>query len=200
LTMSADGGRLLLASASPRRGELIARFRPDVIIVPSSVEEASTGDPWVRVAENARAKALDVAGREHGWIVAADTVVALDGAMLGKPRSADEAARMLGRLSGRTHNVLSGLCVLDTATGRSREAVECTEVTFRALDDAEIRDYVRQEEPLDYAGGYAIQGRAALFVERLHGDFYNVMGLPLFCLESLLRELGASLLRPASDA
>jgi septum formation protein len=182
--------KLILASASPRRRELLARLTDAFVVEPPRVAEAQTGDPRSRAMATASAKARDVAGRSDGVVVAADTVVAIGEETLGKPASAAEAAEMLRRLSGREHRVITALCVLDTASGREVSAVEETFVKFRALDEEEIEEYVRSGEPLDKAGAYGIQGRAALFVEGIRGDFYNVVGLPLQRLGLLLREVG----------
>lgn len=159
-------------------------------MVPSVAEEPTCGDPRERVLKGARAKAHEVSARHQGVIIAADTLVIVDGAVLGKPKSRDDAKRMLETLSGREHSVLTGLCVISTKSGEERSAVEETLVWFRELGTDEIEGYLASGEPEDKAGAYAIQGRAALFVERICGDFYNVVGLPLCRLGFLLREVG----------
>ena len=181
---------LILASASPRRRELLARITRDFEVVPPRVSESSSGDPAVRVLDSARAKACEVAARRRGVIVGADTLVVVGGEVLGKPSSRSHAQRMLEELSGREHSVFTGLCVLCAPSGLERTAVEETVVRFRDLQSSEIADYVRSGEPDDKAGAYAIQGRAAHFVERISGDYTNVMGLPLCRLILLLREVG----------
>ena len=138
----------------------------------------------------ARAKACEVAKRQKGIIIGADTLVVLDGDVLGKPSSRNDAKRMLARLSDREHTVLTGLYVLSTKSGEHREAVERTLVHFRALSDEQIEAYLDSGEYVDKAGAYAIQGRAGVFVERICGDFFNVMGLPICRLYLLLKALG----------
>jgi septum formation protein len=119
-------------------------------------------------------------------VLGADTTVVLDGEVLGKPRDAQEAAAMLGRLSGRSHRVLTGVCLI-SPEGRTETAVETTTVEFRALSRAEIDRYVASGEPMDKAGAYAIQGGAGAFVTRIEGDFDNVVGLPVALVAQLLR-------------
>jgi septum formation protein len=182
--------KLTLASGSPRRRDLLARITQDFEIVASGAEESQSGPPRERVVASARAKARAVTRDREGLILGADTLVVLEGLALGKPRSKEEARQMLRRLSGRTHGVLTGLCLLSTETGEERTAVEETIVRFRDLRDEEIDAYVRSGEPLDKAGAYAIQGGAALFVDKVEGDFYNVIGLPLCRTALLLREMG----------
>ena len=190
--------RVILASASPRRRELMEMLRtPELLIVPARGEELPHPGlgPAELVKALSRAKAEEVAGRCAGpgdLVIGADTVVALDGAVLGKPRDEAEACRMLRALSGRAHRVYTGVTVI--RDGQSRSHAEETAVHFRALDDGEIRRYVATGEPMDKAGAYGAQGLASLFVERLEGDFFNVMGLPLCALGKLLRELGVTLL------
>ncbi len=181
---------LILASTSPRRRELLGRITSDFVVVPSRAEEPSEGGPRERVLGAARAKAHDVASRRPGVVIGADTVVVLDGDVLGKPGSRLEARRMLERLSGREHTVVTGVCVLSTWTGEERVAVEETIVRFRRLSADEIERYVKTGECDDKAGAYAIQGRAGLFVDRICGDVFNVIGLPLCRLVLLLREAG----------
>jgi septum formation protein len=182
--------KIVLASASPRREELLRRIVESFDIVPSGVEEPTRGRPARRVLEAARAKARDVASRTEGIVIGADTIVANRHSILGKPSSRDEAARMLSHLSGREHEVLTGLCVIATRHGDERTAVERTTVRFRSLSEREIEAYLDCGEYADKAGAYAIQGRGAAFVERICGDYTNVMGLPVCRLALLLRELG----------
>jgi septum formation protein len=186
--------RLVLASASPRRKALLSLFTTDFAVIPSRIDEIADGPVEEQVVALARAKARDVAARESGLVLAADTVVALDGGVLGKPRDAKEARAMLERLSGRDHRVLTGLCLLSTRTGECREAWEGTTVSFRTLADPEIAAYLATGEYRGKAGGYAIQGWASAFVTGIRGDFFNVMGLPLCRTVLLLREMGYELL------
>jgi len=187
-------GRIILASGSPRRVELLSRFVPMLGVVPSDVEEEADGPPEVQVRVLAERKARDVGRRCHGLIVAADTLVAVGDAVLGKPASHEEAREMLERLSGCEHVVWTGLCVLETATGRCEQATEATVVRFRPVTRGEVDAYLALDEYGDKAGAYGIQGAAALFVDRIEGDFYNVIGLPLCRLDQLLREFGCGLL------
>ncbi len=183
--------RIVLASASPRREELLRRIVADFEVLPSAVEEPHRGRPAWRALDAARRKAHDVAGRASGIVIGADTIVVQRSLVLGKPASREEAAEMLRRLSGRTHDVLTGLCVVATERGAERTAVERTRVHFRPLSEREISSYLDCSEYEDKAGAYAIQGRAAAFVDRIRGDYTNVMGLPVSRLALLLRELGA---------
>lgn len=187
--------KIILASASPQRVELLSRLVPGVRIVASRVNEQGVGPPKARVLALAQKKALAVAKHEEGIIIGADTLVLIDGQVLGKPRSRAHAKGMLERLSGREHVVLTGLYILKTVTREDREACVETIVRFRQLDDAEIEVYLETEEYVDKAGAYAIQGKAALFIEEIRGDFFNVVGLPLCRLSCLLKELGVTLLR-----
>lgn len=182
--------RLILASASPRRRHYLSLLAADFDAIPSDAEEVAQGAPRERVLKNAVAKARAVAALHAGVIIGADTVVEVDGDVLEKPRSRAEARAMLQRLSGRTHRVLTGLCVLNSETGAERTACEETGVVFRTLSEQEIDRYLETGEYADKAGAYAIQGRAALFVEGIRGDYYNVVGLPLCRLALLLRDVG----------
>ena len=190
--------RMILASASPRRRELLEMLRVEGLeIVPALGEERP--DPHLAPAELVQAlsrqKAAEVAARcgdPEAVVIGADTVVALSGAVLGKPRDARDAERMLSALSGRTHAVYTGVTVRRGDTVRS--AAERTLVTFRTLEAGEIARYIATGEPMDKAGAYGAQGLASLFVEKLEGDFFNVMGLPLCLLGKLLKELGVHLI------
>jgi septum formation protein len=148
--------------------------------------------PFDEVARVSRAKAEATPRCKDDVVIAADTIVVCDGQVLGKPKDAADAFRMLRLLSGRDHQVMTGLCVL-----RGNDAAVCTEVTdihFRQLTDREIRAYIATGEPMDKAGSYGIQGGAALFAERLCGDYYNVMGLPVCRLGQLLRSMAPELM------
>ncbi len=191
---------LVLASASPRRRQLLRQLGVTFRVRASRLDEAALrvdgASPERLVGDLALAKARAVAAREgDALVLAADTVVVLDGEILGKPRSAAEAEAMLTRLQGRTHRVLTGVAVVDAASGRSAVAVEETRVALRPLDPQEIRDYVATGEPLDKAGAYAIQGLGALLVTGVEGCFYNVVGLPLARTAELLKGFGFDLWR-----
>ena len=187
--------KLILASSSPRRIELISRISSNFIAIPSDVDESTSGPPERRVANIARAKAEWVARRHHGLVIGADTIVVLDDEPLGKPASRAAAREMLARLSGRSHRVLTGLHVVSTFTGQWQESCEETEVVFRELTEDEIEWYLDTGEYTDKAGGYGIQGKGALLVEKIRGDYFNVMGLPLCRLYLMLRALGYRLSR-----
>jgi len=188
--------RIILASGSPRRRELLEMLGlENMDIIPAKGEEAPHPElsPAELVKELSRCKAAEIAA-EHGdaLVIGADTVVALDGRILGKPRDEAEAAEMLRSLSGREHQVFTGVTLI-----RGEETLshaEETAVRFRALDEAEIEAYIRTGEPMDKAGAYGAQGFASLFVEHLDGDFFNVMGLPLCALGKMLKKMGVSLL------
>ncbi len=188
----------ILASGSPRRRELLEMLGvPDLTIRPATGPERATpgAGPEQTVRELSLHKAQEVAqtcAPEDIIIIAADTIVYLDGAILGKPKDHDDAVRMLTALSGREHIVYTGVAVL--RGGELRQAAEHTAVRFRALTPAEIERYIATGEPMDKAGAYGIQGRGALFVAHLDGDYFNVMGLPLCRLGQLLNELGVELL------
>lgn len=187
----------ILASGSPRRRELLEMLGvPDLTIRPATGPERATpgAGPEQTVRELSLHKAQEVAQTcaPEDIIIAADTIVYLDGAILGKPKDHDDAVRMLTALSGREHIVYTGVAVL--RGGELRQAAEHTAVRFRALTPAEIERYIATGEPMDKAGAYAIQGLAAMFVIGLDGDYYNVMGLPVCPLAMILRKFGVKLL------
>jgi septum formation protein len=182
--------RLILASSSPRRKELLRNAGFQFEVIPSRVEEVfeSDHDPAEVVERLALHKAEEVAGRvEHGDVVVlgADTVVVADGEPLGKPKTDQEAVAMLERLSGREHQVITGIALVDPRSPRRALAHQVTRVFFRSLEREEIDDYVASGEPVDKAGAYAIQGRAGRFVTRLEGCYFNVMGLPVALVDRL---------------
>ena len=185
---------LLLASASPRRRELLAQAGlPFEVHVPQ-VDETCSLPAGEAVAELSRRKALaclsDFPGR---FILASDTLVCLNGAALGKPRSEEEAVTMLRSLSGRSHDVFTGVTVISPG-GRVITDVDGAEVSFCEIPDAEILAYVRSGEPMDKAGAYAVQGRAGLWITRLEGSVSAVIGLPLALVRQLLLKTGYPLL------
>ena len=189
--------RIILASGSPRRKELLEMLKvQNLEIIPARGEEKPHPElsPPELVCELSRAKAAEIAPVHEADTVTigADTIVVLDGEVLGKPRDEADAERMLRALSGRSHTVYTGVTVIRGGTVISR--AERTEVRFRALSDGEISAYIATGEPMDKAGAYGAQGYASLFVEALEGDFFNVMGLPLCLLGIMLKELGVNLL------
>lgn len=188
--------KLILASSSPRRAEILRGAGITFEVCAPQVEEVRQPNESVekmvaRFAEaKARAAAESVGGNIHAIIIGADTAVELDGAIFGKPRDAVDAREMLSYLSGRTHDVLTGIFVLRLPDVVTRSAVEKTAVTFAPLDPIEIEAYITSGEPFDKAGGYAIQGRAGRYIPRIDGCYFNVVGLPLARLHALLGELG----------
>jgi septum formation protein len=199
MSMSEPLKAIALASQSPRRKQLLQSLGLTVELVPSAYEEPAqpgTGAPSDTALAHALAKARMAAPVGPPVLVAADTIVALDGELLGKPRDAQEARAMLQRLSGREHRVFTGFVVVDRASGESRSGVETTTVRFLPLEASEIAAYVATGDPLDKAGAYGIQGRGGLLVASINGDFYTVMGLPLARIGASLRELGHRILAP----
>lgn len=188
----------VLASSSPRRRELLAMLGyPFEVVVPEVDEEAGDlpPEPHRRVETVARRKAAAVAARlPERVVVAADTVVELDGQILGKPRDRAHAVAMLSQLSGRWHNVYTGLAVKAAGAEPIRTAHSRTEVRFRQLNPTWIERYVDTGEPMDKAGAYGIQGRGALLVEEIRGCYFTVVGLPLVLLSRMLEECGITLL------
>ncbi len=193
---------LILASGSPRRKELLAALGLDFVVIPSTVAEPNYDgrDPAKYANELAETKALYVARQlRSGLVIGADTIVVLDGEVLGKPDSAAHAVDMLSRLSGRSHTVYTGLAVIDAATGELEQEVVATEVKFRHLTAAEIDLYVRSGEPMDKAGAYGIQGLGAVFIQSIQGCYYNVVGLPLSALDQLLKRFNFAILQKERD-
>ncbi len=186
--------RLILASKSPRRYELLKQVGLDFEVVLSRVIEdfVGTETPQDHVIRLAEAKAQDVAYRyPDRWVIAADTIVYIDGSILGKPKNREEAKGMLHRLNGQEHWVMTGFSVCHLEKGKSdKEAVQ-TSVKVKALTSAEMEWYVRTGEPFDKAGGYAIQGIGSFMIESIRGSYTNVVGLPLCELLQMLDRLGA---------
>ncbi|HOO00469.1 MAG TPA: nucleoside triphosphate pyrophosphatase [Syntrophales bacterium] len=187
-------GELVLASASPRREELLALMGLDFEVVPSSVDEAfMPGErPEDHVLRLAREKALSVAAsRPEAWVLGADTIVVIDGEVLGKPETPRQAREMLTRLSGATHEVFTGFAVVRAKGGLIASRRVRSLVTFRDLTPDEIAWYTATEEPYDKAGAYAVQGAGAFFIREIRGSYTNVMGLPLCEVVDTLKALGA---------
>lgn len=186
---------IILASASPRRAELLESAGIRFVVVPGHIDETPLPRelPIDHVLRLAREKGAEVARREEGrFFIGADTIVLCDGEIMGKPRDNHDASRMLARLSGRSHQVITGFSVFDRESGRTVTRAVSTDVTFKTLTSEEIEAYVATGCPLDKAGAYAIQGGAAYMVERINGSYTNVVGLPLCEVVAVLRELGAS--------
>jgi septum formation protein len=189
--------RLVLASASPRRSQLMQEIGLKFDVIPSQVAEGgiSAGRPEELVMLLAHAKAADVAKRlKAGIVIGADTIVVADGQVLGKPVDSADAAKMLRALSGREHQVYSGVALIDAGSGRSLTDYEVTAVRFRQLSEASIERYVATGEPMDKAGAYAIQGLGSLLVTGIRGDYNCVVGLPLGKLAIMLSEFGVDTL------
>jgi len=186
--------RLILASKSPRRYELLKQVGLNFDVIPSRViEDLVNGEtPRKQVIRLAEAKTLDVGTRyPDRWIIAADTVVYINGSIFGKPKTQREAMEMLRCLSGQKHRVLTGFSVKHVGKGRGdREAVRTT-VKVRTLEPAEMEWYVKTGEPFDKAGGYAIQGIGSFMIESIRGSYTNVVGLPMCELIQMLNRLGA---------
>ena len=183
--------QLVLASASPRRQELLRNAGISFEVQPAHIpEDPLPGEAAKDCAERlAREKALAVARqRPHDFVLGADTVVAVDGQLLGKPSDAADAARMLHLLSGREHRVITGVCLV--VNGQSSVASETTLVTMSEIADKEIADYVAGGEPMDKAGAYAIQGVASRWIPGIEGDYSNVVGLPVALVWRMLRQAG----------
>lgn len=191
-----EAANIILASASPRRRELLARVGLEFNVIPSNAEETILpGEtPETHATRLSTEKALEVAGRSEvagRWFIGSDTIVVRDDAILGKPADASEAAAMLRSLSDRSHRVISGYAVHDRQTGETCAAAVTTRVWFKQLTEAEIGEYIATGEPFDKAGAYAIQGIGAFMVPRIEGSYTNVVGLPLCEVIATLEEMGA---------
>lgn len=184
---------LILASASPRRKELLSLFHiPFSIRVADIDEYMDPGKaPFDEVARVSRLKAMAIPRTEDDIVIAADTIVVCQGRVLGKPHDEAQAQEMLELLSGRDHQVMTGCTVLRGA--QAETFTEVTDLHFRELSETEIHRYIASGEPMDKAGAYGIQGGAALFCQRLEGDYYNVMGLPVCHLGEVLRHIAPEL-------
>ena len=188
--------KLILASASPRRAQILHDAGFTFQVMSSAIDETPYPDesPHELVQRLADAKAELVAARAVGpaIVIAADTEVVLESRVFGKPRSTDDARRMLENLSGRTHSVLTGVSLIRLPDAERIQFVETTLVHFAPLDSEEISRYLATGEPHDKAGGYAIQGRAGRFIPRIEGDYFNIVGLPLARVVQALADLGWS--------
>jgi MAF protein len=189
---------LILASNSPRRRELISLFGWPFTVLPADIDESRKADesPVNYVRRLACEKAQAIGARETGLVIAADTIVADGNELLGKPVDEDDARRMLGQLRGRTHQVYTGIAVINTETGESVDNVCRTDVPMRQYSDEEIEQYIATRDPMDKAGAYAIQHPGFHPVEGLAGCYASVMGLPLCHLMAGLRKLG---FQPVAD-
>ena len=182
---------LILASMSPRRREILALAGFEFTVHPADIDESvpdgTPADSAVIMTAQKKAEAVLPYASEEDVILAADTVVCLDGVIIGKPATTDEAVKTLRTLSDRTHTVYTGYCLLKG--GKRISGVEATNVTFRELDDNEIADYVASGEPMDKAGAYSLQGRGCTFAKRIDGEYFNVIGLPICTIHNCLKNI-----------
>lgn len=182
--------KIILASGSPRRkmllNALLKKFGLKFVVIPANIEEyipAKINDFGKFTADLAELKALEVAQNNNGLIIAADTIVVYKNKVLGKPGSKSEAKKMLNLLSGKKHNVFTGICIVDTEKNQYIKTYEKTEVSFRKLQNKEIEFYVNNGSPMDKAGSYGIQDDlGSTFVKNINGDYFNVVGLPVLKL------------------
>ncbi|MDY8095964.1 Maf family protein [Paenibacillus polymyxa] len=195
--------RIILASTSPRRKELLAFLRLPFEVVPSHADE-STPESWTpqQIVETLAARKAQTVvntvtqSKEAGLVIGSDTIVVLDGSVLGKPADHADAVRMLTALQGRTHRVYTGVACIHTGTGEVLVRHRQTEVTMKPLSQEQIVAYVNTGEPSDKAGAYGIQGMGATLVESIQGCYFNVVGLPLSLLSDMLSDFGVNVLRP----
>lgn len=182
---------LILASSSPRRKELLTAIGLDFSVHPSNFEEKDTHlTPEELALENAMGKAKDIARHYNdAIIIGADTVVAVDEHFLGKPKDTADARRILKLLSGTTHKVITAIHLINTATNKHLSATETTLVTIDDLTENDIEKYINSGEGQDKAAGYAIQGMGSLFIRKIEGDYFNVVGLPIYRLNKMLTEI-----------
>lgn len=188
---------IVLASSSPRRRDILRLARVPFVVDPCDIDEIldPSRDPHDLARDLSFQKAVSVAGRHPGsLVIAADTFIVFRGTLLGKPHTEAEAGAILAMLSGHAHSVITGYCVLDTSSETHTCGSSETKVWIKTLTSREIKNYVNTREPLDKAGGYAIQGLGALIVEKIEGDFYNVVGLPLGEVVRALGKFGVRVL------
>ena len=178
--------RIVLSSASPRRAQLLEMLGLEFEVIPSDKEETAPDN--LPIEEKVMAIAKCKAADEGDVIISADTIVYFQGEIFGKPKDEEDAFNMLKRLSGNTHEVYTGICV------NGKCDYEKTYVTFRCLSDDEILSYISSGEPMDKAGAYGAQGKGALLIEKIDGDFFNVMGLPISKLSLMLKEFGVRII------
>ena len=191
------GMEIVLASASTRRKELLEKISLHFTVDPSDYPEAAYFElkPHERAKQVSLEKARAVAARHsNALIIAADTFIVSAGQVMGKPHSPNEAKRMLKALSGRSHVAITGFTILDTTNGKTLSRVVETMVYMRKLSEREIDSYVSSSEPLDKAGAYAIQGLGSVLIDKIEGDYYNVMGLPLSTFAQALKSFGVHVL------
>lgn len=189
--------KIILASGSPRRREILRQIGLDFSIEPADIDEGvKPSEPPLAYAVRVAKEKAEMAGKRtaEGIIIAADTIVVCNNLILGKPSDPADAGRMLRMLSGRMHQVITGLAVMDAASGRMAADSAVTMVWFRELTDREIGAYIATGEPLDKAGAYGIQGMGGLLVDRIEGCYFNVVGLPISLLYRILKDFGIDIL------
>ena len=194
---------VVLASASPRRIALLKKFIPSLKVVSPDIDEAHMeGESHTEFIKRISfEKALAVSKQiSNALIIAADTVVVTDGEFLGKPADKNKAKNMLSKLLGKRHSVFTGITVFDVSSGESLTDTVCTDVYMDNLSEKELEFYVDSLEPFDKAGGYGIQDIASLFIKKINGDYFNVVGLPLFKLKKIMESFGVNLIESASLA
>lgn len=186
---------MILASKSPRRKEILEDFGFEIeIIAEDVVEESSQTDSLLWAQDIALKKGRAVAEKNKDrWVISADTVVVFNDEFLGKPKDKDEAKKVLEKLSGNTHEVVTAVAMMNLSQNIEFAFADITEVKFKKLDSKEIEWYVESEEPMDKAGSYGIQGKGSIFIEKIEGDFFNVMGFPISKFYDKLKELGYSI-------
>ena len=189
--------KIVLASGSPRRKKLLEQIGLDFTVSESGYEEKSLPD--ANPAEVAKFLSLEKANlaavkHKDSIIIAADTVVVIGNEILGKPSSEEEAREMLRKLSDNTHSVITGFTIIDTKHNKTFTSFVETKVTFKDLSELEMAAYVETGEPLDKAGAYAVQGKGGLFVKKIEGDYFNVVGLPIFAVSQALSDFGVDIL------
>lgn len=185
--------KIILASGSPRRKELLEKIGLKFDVIPSNYEEKLSDNifSYEKIETLALNKAKDVASRikEDAIIIAADTVVVLEGKILGKPHSKQEAREMITNLSNKTHEVITSIAMINTKTDKTLIKSTSTKVKFRKIEPEEIEKYINTDEPYDKAGAYAAQGLAAIFIEKIDGCFNNVVGISVFEVDRMLKEI-----------
>ncbi|MEK7673489.1 MAG: Maf family protein [Patescibacteria group bacterium] len=184
--------QLILASGSPRRKELLENLGIEFTVHPSDFEEKETHiTPEELALHNAIGKAQQISKHyKNAFILGADTVVAFQDHQIGKPKDQEDARRILRLLSNTTHKVITALCLIDTDNKKMISAHETTYITIDRLEESEIEAYVQSGEGIDKAGGFAIQGLGSLFIKKIEGDYFNVVGLPIFLLKMMLKKFG----------
>ena len=188
---------IILASASPRRKQLLKQLGLDFKVIPSELEEKLNPrlQPRKQVEVLSQQKAEDIAAKvKNAIVIGADTMVALNNELIGKPKDEKEAKRILKRLSGKQQSVITAFTIINTAAKKSVTKSVETKVWFRKISEQEIRSYIAKEKPYDRAGAYAIQSLGAVFVEKVEGDFFGAVGLPLFSLARELKKFGVNVL------